>query len=88
MKGKWYIEQQILSILEPIDAGQPLAEITWLHGITVSTLHRWKAKYSGMTKNETRRFYLLEEENRHLKKLVTDLSLDDQVLKEVVAKKW
>ncbi|MFK7604438.1 transposase, partial [Deinococcus sp. SM5_A1] len=49
---------------------------------------RWKAKYGGMTKDETKRFRLLEEENRRLKKLVADLSLDNQVLKEVVAKKW
>jgi len=88
MKGKRYTEQQILSILEQVDAGQPLAEMTRLHGIAVSTIHRWKAKYGGMTKNETKRFRLLEEENRRLKKLVADLSLDNQVLKEVVAKKW
>ena len=88
MKGKRYSEQQILDILGQFDAGQPLAELTRLHGVAVSTIHRWKAKYGGMTKDETKRFRLLEEENRRLKKLVADLSLDNQVLKEVVAKKW
>lgn len=88
MKGKRYTEQQILDILGQVDAGQPLAELTRLHGVAVSTIHRWKARYSGMTKDETKRFRLLEEENRRLKKLVADLSLDNQVLKEVVAKKW
>ncbi len=88
MKGKRYTEQQILSILEQVDRGQSLAEMTRIHGIAVSTIHRWKAKYGGTTKNETKRFRLLEEENRRLKKLVADLSLDNQVLKEVVAKKW
>lgn len=88
MKGKRYTEQQILSILEQVDAGQPLAELTRLHGVAVSTIHRWKTRYGGMTKDETKRFRLLEEENRRLKKLVADLSLGNQVLKEVVAKKW
>lgn len=88
MKGKRYTEQQILDILGQVDAGQPLAELTRLHGVAVSTIHRWKARYGGMTKDETKRFRGLEEENRRLKKLVADLSLDNQVLKEVVAKKW
>lgn len=88
MKGTRYTEPQILEILSQVDAGQPLAELTRLHGVAVSTIHRWKAKYGGMTKDETKRFRLLEEENRRLKKLVADLSLDNQVLKEVVAKKW
>ncbi|WP_181392009.1 hypothetical protein [Deinococcus irradiatisoli] len=69
-----------------VDAGQPWAAITRLHGIAVSTSQLWKAKYGGMTTDETVWFRLLEEENRHLKKLAADLSLDDQVLKEVVAK--
>ena len=83
MKGKHYTEPQILEILGQVDAGQPLAELTRFHGTLVSTIHRWKAKYGGMTKDETKRFRLLEEEHRRLKKLVADLSLDNQVLKEV-----
>lgn len=88
MKGKRYSEQQILDILGQVDAGQSLAEISRVQGVAVSTIHRWKARYGGMTKDDTKRFRVLEEENRRLKKLVADLSLDNQVLKEVVAKKW
>lgn len=88
MKGKQYTEQQILDILGQVDAGQPLAEITRLHGVAASTIHRWKNRYGSLTKDETKRFRLLEEENRRLKKLVADLSLDNVILKEVVAKKW
>lgn len=88
MKGKRYSEQQILEILGQVDAGQSLADLTRVHGVAVSTIHRWKARYGEMTKDETKRFRLLEEENRRLKKLVADLSLDNQVLKEVVAQKW
>ena len=74
MKGTRYTEPQILEILGQVDAGQPLAELTRLHGVAVSTIHRWKAKYGGMTKDETKRFRLLEEENRRLKKLATTTS--------------
>ena len=88
MKGKRYTEQQMLDILGQVEAGQPIGEVTRTAGVAVSTIHRWKAQYGGMTKDETKRFRLLEEENRRLKKLVADLSLDNLVLKEVVAKKW
>ncbi len=88
MKGKRFTEQQILDILGQVDAGQPLAEITRLHGVATSTIHRWKTRYGSMTKDETKRFRVLEEENRRLKKLVADLSLDNLMLKEVVTKKW
>jgi len=88
MKGKRYTEQQMLDILGQAEAGQPISEVVRTAGVALTTTHRWKAHYGGMTKDETKRFRLLEEENRRLKKLVADLSLDNLVLKEVVAKKW
>ncbi len=53
MKGKRYTEPQILEILGQLDSGQSLAELRRLHGVAVSTIHRCKARYSGMTKDET-----------------------------------
>ena len=88
MRGKRYTEQQMLDILGQVEAGQPIGEVARTAGVAVTTIHRWKAHYGGMTKDETKRFRLLEEENRRLKRLVADLSLDNLVLKEVVAKKW
>ena len=88
MKGKRFTEQQILETLGQLDAGQPIAEVARLHGIATATIYRWKAKYGGVTKADTRRFHQLEEKNRRLKKLVADLALDNQVLKEVVQRKW
>ena len=58
------------------------------HGITRASLYRWKAKYGGMQVSEARRLRALEEENRRLKHLVADLTLDKQALPAVVAKKW
>ncbi len=88
MKGKRSTEQQMLDVLGQVEAGQPIGEVARTAGVAVTTIHRWKAHYGGMTKDETKRFRLLEEENRRLKRLVADLSLDNLVLKEVVAKKW
>ena len=58
------------------------------HGITRASLYRWKAKYGGMQVSEARRLRALEEENRRLKHLVADLTLDKRALQAVVAKKW
>ncbi|GAA3998940.1 hypothetical protein GCM10022631_07170 [Deinococcus rubellus] len=88
MKGKQDTEQQMLDILGQVEAGQPIGGVARTAGIAVSTIHRWKDRYGGMTKDETKRFRLLEEEHRRLKKLVADLSLDHLILKEVVAKTW
>ena len=54
----------------------------------MTTIYRWKARYGGMTKDETRKFRQREAENQRLKKLVADLSLDNAMLKEVVGRKW
>jgi putative transposase len=57
-------------------------------GITETTFYRWKAKYGGMDVSEAKRLRALEEENRRLKHMVADLSLDIQALKAVLGKKW
>ena len=58
------------------------------HGITETTFYRWRAKYGGMQKAEIRRLKQLEDENRRLKKLVADLSLDVAMLKDVAGRSW
>ncbi len=63
-------------------------ELCRRHGITRGSLYRWKAKYGGMEVSEAKRLRALEEENRRLKHLVADLTLDKQALQAVVAKKW
>ncbi|TSA79287.1 transposase [Deinococcus detaillensis] len=78
----------MLDVLGQVEAGQPIGEVARTADVVVTTIHRWKAHYGEMTKDETKRFRLLEEENRRLERLVADLSLDNLVLKEVVAKKW
>ncbi|QLG12745.1 transposase (plasmid) [Deinococcus sp. D7000] len=83
MKGKRSTEQQILDILGQLEAGTAVSDLMRLHGVAMTTIYRWKTKYGGLSRDNTRKFRQLEDENRRLKKLVADLSLDHATLKEV-----
>jgi putative transposase len=64
------------------------AEVCRKHGISDATFYKWKAKYGGLEVSEARRLRQLEDENRRLKQIVADLTLDNQALKTVLAKKF
>lgn len=84
MKGKRYTEAQIAFALRQAESGTPVAEITRKLGVSEQTFYRWKKKFAGMGVAEVRRLKQLEEENRKLKQLVADLSLDKRMLQDVV----
>jgi len=84
MKRKRYTEAQIAFALRQAESGTPVAEVTRKLGITEATFYRWKKKYGGMGVAEVRRLKQLEEENKKLKQLVADLSLDKKMLQDVV----
>jgi len=88
MRKSRFSEEQIIKILKEKEAGVKLADLCRRHGISEQTFHRWKAKFGGMDVNEARRLKQLEDENRRLKHLVADLTLDNQALKFVVSKKY
>jgi len=88
MRKSRFSEEQIIKVLKEKEAGAKLADLCRRHGISEQTFHRWKAKFGGMEINDARRLKQLEDENRRLKHLVADLTLDNQALKAVVAKKW
>ena len=88
MKRLNWPEEKIIALIREHEAGTPAKELCRRHGISEPTLHRWKAKYGGMDINEARKLKQLEDENRRLKKLVADLSLDNDALKTVLGKKW
>jgi putative transposase len=87
MKRKRYIEQQIAFTLRQHETGTLVSEIVRKMGITEQTFYRWKKKFGGMGVAEVRRLKQLEEENRKLRQLVADLSLDKQILPNVLSKK-
>ena len=86
MKKNRFTEEQISNTLKEAENGMPVAEVCRKLGISEQTFYRWKRKYSGIGVDGLRRLKLLEEENKKLKLLVVDLSLDKQMLQDVLKK--
>ncbi len=87
MKRSHFTTEQIVFALRQAESGRPVGEVCRKMSIVEQTFYRWKKKYIGMGVAEVRRLKMLEEENRKLKQLVADLSLDKQMLQDVVRKK-
>ncbi len=88
MKRKRFTEEQIIGILKEAEAGVPLADLCRKHGMSDASFYKWRQKFGGREVSEAKRLRELEDENRRLKSLVADLSLDNQMLKAVNSKKW
>ena len=88
MKQSRFTEEQIIRLLKRAEAGEKITGLCREAGISDTTFQRWKAKYGGLDVNEARRLKQLEDENRRLKQLVAELTLDNVALKDVVTKKW
>ena len=87
MKRKRFSVEQIVAVLKQAEVGVPVAELIRQVGITEQTLYRWKKQYKGLETDQVRQFKQLQEENGRLKRLVADLSMDRQILQEIVSKK-
>jgi putative transposase len=88
MKRTRFTDEQIVGVLHEASGAGNIREVGRKHGITETTFYRWRAKYGGMQKAEVRRLKQLEDENRRLKRLVADLSLDVAMLKDVAGRSW
>ncbi|HEX2758103.1 MAG TPA: transposase, partial [Thermoanaerobaculia bacterium] len=77
MKGKRFTEEQIIGVLRESEAGAATKELCRRHGITETTFYRWKAKFGGMDVSDAKRLKQLEDENRRLKHIVAELTLDN-----------
>ena len=86
MKKSRYTEEQIIGILKQHEAGVKTADLCREHGVSEATFYNWKSKYGGMDVSEAQRLRAMEDENRRLKQLVADLSLDREALKAVIRK--
>jgi putative transposase len=87
MRKSKYSEHQIIAILKAVEAGRTVRDVCREHELSEATYYKWKAKYGGMEAADIKRLRELEEENRRLKHMYADLSLDHQILKEVLTKK-
>ncbi len=87
MKKSRYTDEQIAFALRQAETGTPVREVLRKMGISEQTFYRWKRMYGGLGPSEVRRLKQLEEENRRLKQMVADLSLDKHMLQDVLSRK-
>jgi len=88
VKTRRYSETQVFRILKEVESGMPVVNAAREHDVSRATIHRWKSKYRGMTLSELKRLKKLEEENARLKRIVAQQALDNELLREINAKKW
>lgn len=87
MKMTRYSEPQILAILRQAEGGVPVAELCREHGMSSASFYKWRAKYGGMDASMISQMKSLEDENRRLKRMFADLSMQADLLKEALGKK-
>lgn len=88
MKRSRFSEEKIISILKEAESGRTVKEVCAAHNISDATFYTWRKKFGGMEVSDVRRLRSMEEEIGRLKRLVADLSVQNQILKEVNSKKW
>ena len=88
MRKSRFSEEQIIGLLKRVEMGQSLTDVCREYGISDATYYRWKAQYGGLEVNQLRRLRQLEEENRKLKQVVADLTLDNRALKDIATRNW
>lgn len=87
MKKSKYSEAKIISILNEHEKGRPVADICREYGMSQPTFYQWKSKYGGMNASQLKKLKELEEENRKLKQMYADVSIQRDALKDVIEKK-
>ena len=87
MRKSRFSESQIVKVLKEVEGGRTATDVCREYGISSATYYKWKSKYGGMEMADIRRLKELEEENRSLKQMFADLSLENKALKDVIAKK-
>ena len=87
MKRSRFTENQIIRILKEVEGGRMVKEVCREYGMSDATYYNWKSKYGGMTASDIKRLKELEDENRRLKQMYADMSLENRALKDIIEKK-
>jgi putative transposase len=88
MKQKRFTEEQIIKALKEVDGGAEVRDVCRRLGVSEQSFYRWRRKFGGLEVSDAKRLRELEIENGRLKRIVADLTLDNQILRDVNSKKW
>jgi putative transposase len=88
MKKSRYTDSHIMKILQQAEAGTPVSELCREHGMSNASFYKWRSKYGGMDASMISKMKELEAENYRLKKMYAEVQLQNDIIKEAMAKKW
>ena len=88
MKRSRFTEEQIVKVVRAVEGGLSVTEAVRQFGVSRNTIFLWRRKFAGMEVSDAKRLKALEDENRRLKRVVADLTLDKQMLQDALSRKW
>lgn len=88
MKRSRFTEEQVVKVVKAIEGGLPIKDAVRQFGVSRATISIWRKKFAGMEVSDAKRLRAVEEENRRLKRVVADLTLDKQMLQDALSRKW
>lgn len=88
MRKSKHTEEQIVAILKEIESGCSVLEVSRKHNVQAQTIYRWREKYGGMQGSDVKKLKSLEDENARLKRMVANMALENEAMKELIQRKF